>query len=95
MKTSRFTLIVSVALLAGACKKESDSVGPDACNRASERANAVTAAAQTYAGSPTRANCEAYRRAANDFLDAAGRCTTVTQAQINDARNAVNALNCQ
>lgn len=95
MKTNLYALGTALVLLGGSCKKDDNPVGPDACALASQRAEAISGVANAYATNPSQANCEAYRKAANDFLDAAARCPTVSQADIASARQSVNTLNCQ
>ncbi|AQG80301.1 hypothetical protein [Spirosoma montaniterrae] len=95
MKTKLYATLLACIWLGGACKKDEETVGPAACELASQRSEAVSRAATTYSSSPTKANCDAFKKAATEFLDAASRCNTVPQADITSARQSVNSLTCQ
>lgn len=88
------------------CKKDNKT---DACSGAwaselSSEVNAMSSAAQTYATSPTPANCNAYKQAAQAYLDALtpyGNCATLTgqdrvdwQNALNGAQQGLDALDC-
>lgn len=95
MKTRLYGIALGLVLVGGSCKKDSDDLGPDTCAQTGQRADALAQVATTYGTNPTKANCEAYRKAVNDYLDAASKCPTVSERDITNARNSVNALNCQ
>lgn len=59
-------------LLFSACKKDDDPVTcADWASQLNDELNAVIAAATTYGSDPTPANCQAYKNAYQDYLDAA------------------------
>jgi len=67
-----FLIIVSFLGLDSCKKKAAD---PDYCatswaTQLSSETNAVSAAAQTYASNPTTANCNAFKAAYQEYLDA-------------------------
>jgi hypothetical protein len=101
---SLFLMVVVVGLWT--CKKDSNT---DTCSGAwaselSNEVNAMSAAAQTYATNPTPANCNAYKQAAQAYLDGLapyGNCATLTgqdrvawQNALDGAQASVNSLNC-
>jgi hypothetical protein len=88
------------------CDKNNNN---DSCTGAwaSELNNEITAmsnAAQVYASNPTVANCNAYKQAAQDYLDALepyGNCATLTgqdrvawQNALDSAQQSVDNLDC-
>jgi hypothetical protein len=63
-------LILGLVVLTYSCKKDNDPVG---CNYATEvenEVNALSAAATTYGNDPTPANCQAYKTAYQNYLNA-------------------------
>lgn len=113
MKTKMYLgLIAALILGLSSCKKDDDSgtttpAGPCAnyTNWATgfqAELTAMTNAAQAYATDPTTANCEAYKAAANDYIDAlegvrtcvAASQLTAYNTSIQQARDAINALSC-
>jgi hypothetical protein len=67
--------LFSALLLTGGCKKEENN-GPCGANfnwaiELQDEAQALSAAAQAYGQDPSPANCEAYRAAAQAYLDVA------------------------
>ena len=63
--------------------------------------NDVNSAVATYNNDPTSENCEALKQAARDYLDGVedfSDCTELDQTQFNDqlqqARDAVDTINC-
>lgn len=95
MKTQRYAALTSLVLLGLNCKNDPEPAGLNACAVADERRTAIGPAANAYAVNPSKANCEAYRKAAGDYLEIARRCPTVSAADTTSARSAYNALNCQ
>lgn len=95
-----FFLFLTVAVLGSwTCNKDNDdNNNPDPCTGAwasdlADEANAMISAAQVYASTPTPANCNAYKDAAQDYLDALepyGNCTTLTGQDRVDWQNAVD-----
>lgn len=86
--------LLSLALSQPACKKGSEAA-PNTCQAASQKASEFTTAAQAYASDPTNTTkCQAYKKAATDYVNAADKCTTIPQTDINTARDAVNSLTC-
>jgi hypothetical protein len=62
-------------------------------NELTNEANAMINAAQVYAMNPTVANCNAYKAAAQDYLDALepyGDCPALTGQNRTDWQNAFN-----
>lgn len=95
MKTRLYVALLGCVAIGGSCKKDSDSVGTNSCAQIQQRAADVTQAATAYSTSLTKANCEAYKKAVNDYLSSAANCPTVTQADITQARNSINSLDCK
>jgi hypothetical protein len=86
--------LLSLALSQTACKKGSEAA-PNTCQAASQKGDELSAAAQAYASDPTNTTkCQAYKKAATDYINAADKCTTIPQTDINAARDAVNSLTC-
>jgi hypothetical protein len=79
------------------CNKDDDKT--DLCSGAwaselSNEANAMINAAQAYATNPTPATCNAYKQAAQDYLDALepyGNCATLTGQDRVEWQNAVDS----
>lgn len=104
-----FSLFLAIAVFGfWTCDKSNDN--NDLCSGAwaselTNEANAMINAAQTYATNPTPANCNAYKQAAQDYLDALepyGNCSTLTgqdkvdwQNAVDGAQQSVNSLTCQ
>lgn len=101
-----FILFLAVAVSGfWTCKKDKT----DSCTGAwgselSVEANAMINAAQVYGTDPTPANCNAYKQAAQAYLDALepyGNCATLTgqdrvawQNALDGAQASVNSLTC-
>ena len=91
-----FFLIVVSFLGMGSCKKK--SADPDYCGTAwatqvTAEVNALSTAAQTYASNPTAANCNAYKAAYQNYLDALEpfvECAAWTAQQRNELEDAIN-----
>ncbi|WP_148289450.1 hypothetical protein [Fibrella aestuarina] len=80
-------LLLSTALLLSlifGCKKSSDPAANSSCTQANitEKANAYSAAIQTYSNAPTNANCKAVVVAYDNYLAVAQNCSSVTQASV-------------
>lgn len=101
-------LIISILGFSG-CNKDDDDIddGPCSTNWAlavQDEANAWSSAATAYGTNPTAENCNAYKQAGNDYLDALepfDNCAVLTgqqraewQAAIDAARESINNLNC-
>jgi hypothetical protein len=90
-----FLIIVSF-LGIGSCKKK--TTDPDICGSAwatqlSDETNALIAAAQTYSTDPTTQNCNAYKTAFQNYLDALQPftdCTAWTTEQKNELQDAID-----
>lgn len=96
MKTTRLSvLFLSLVLLGGSCKKGEDAVTPMDCSGTSKRADTVTSTATAFSNNPTKVNCEAFRKAANDYINAVSGCPGVTAADIADARASIKDVVCQ
>jgi hypothetical protein len=101
---SLFLMVVVVGLWT--CKKDNNTNGCSGAwaSELSSEVNAMSSAAQTYALSPTPANCNAYKQAAQAYLDALapyGNCATLTgqsrvdwQNALDGAQTSVNSLDC-
>ena len=102
-----FTLFVG-SMMFVSCNNGDDDVGPCGANwifatQIADEANALATAASAYGQDPTTANCEAYRQAYQDYLDAAralencarqvGQLTEYNQA-LADAQAGLDALQC-
>jgi hypothetical protein len=92
MKTrSILAILIVLFTFAVSCKKNSDPDPGGPCTQANltAKSNAYSAAINTYAASPTSANCKSVVAAYDAYLAAAQNCSFVTQAQlkaIQDAR---------
>jgi len=96
MKASLLTgsLLLALVLVTG-CKKSEEETIQDNCTTASQKASAYSAALQAYSSAPTKANCDKVKSTALDYIEFAGGCTTIGQADIKAARDQINALVCQ
>jgi len=95
MKITRLAvLFLSLILLGGSCKKGEDTVAPGNCGAISQRTDALTSAAVAFSNSATKANCEAYKKAATDYINSATGCPGVLAADIADARASVRDIVC-
>lgn len=106
MKFFAFLMLISLGTTM-ACSK--DSAGPAGCGASynwsveiQAEGNALGVAASAYAQDPTTENCNAYKAAYQDYLDAAediDNCVpsadrAAYQAAIDDARDNLDALTC-
>lgn len=89
----------------GSCKKKEDDVcGTNWLTALSSKITAVTNTALAYAMNQTTANCSAYKRACQDYVNALqpySNCTVWTgttkaewQEAINDTQAEINSLTC-
>lgn len=101
-----FVLFLTVAVFGfWTCSKDKS----DTCSAAwgTELSNEITAmtnAAQVYAANPTTANCNAYKSAMQDYLDALepyGNCATLTgtdrvawQNALDDTQASIDNMDC-
>ena len=106
-----FLFLTLTAVGSWTCSKDDDNNNnADPCTGSwatdlSNEANAMMNAAQVYASNPTIANCNAYKQAAQDYLDALepyGNCATLTgqdrvewQTALDNAQASINAMTCQ
>lgn len=69
----------------------------DACNSANvaSASTELSEVAVRYGNDPSKANCEAYKASLNRYLDVVDNCDFVSEAEVNDARNDLDDLNCQ
>lgn len=96
MKITRFhALLLCLVLLGGSCKKKEDTVAPGNCNDLTRLATAYSNSVKTYATSPTKANCDAFKAAADSYITAAGSCPGALQADIVSARASIKDVICQ
>lgn len=107
MRKIFFLVFLAVAVFGTwTCDKNNNG---DPCSTAwaselSNEINAMSAAAQNYATNPTPANCNSYKSAMQNYLDALepyGNCATLTgtdrtawQNALNSAQQSVDALDC-
>lgn len=102
-----FLLFLAVAVSGfWTCSKDSkdDSCSAAWASELTNEANAMINAAQVYGANPTPATCNAYKQAAQAYLDALepyGNCATLTgqdrvawQNALDSAQDSVDALNC-
>jgi len=89
-------LIVISFLGIGSCKKK--ATDPDYCGTSwatqlTSEINAITSAGQLYASNPTTANCNAYKAAYQNYLDALGPfadCAAWSAQQRAELEDAIN-----
>ncbi len=93
--TSVYTILLGLVLLGGSCKKGEDNVTPGDCGALAQRLDALTSAAVAFSNNATKTNCEAYRKAANDYINSATGCPGVSAADIADARASIKDIVCQ
>lgn len=95
MKITRISLaLISLVLLGGSCKKNAD-VAPTTCSQIDVRAQAYSDAVKTYSISPTKANCEAFKKAGNDYISSAANCPGVSATDNASARSSLAGITCQ
>ena len=108
MRKKIFFLLFLAVAVSGfwTCSKDSkdDSCSGAWASELTDEANAMISAAQDYAANPTPASCNAYKQAAQAYLDALepyGNCATLTgqdrvdwQTAIDGAQDSVDALDC-
>ncbi|MBC7569818.1 MAG: hypothetical protein H7319_08815 [Spirosoma sp.] len=93
--TSVYTVLLGLVLLGGSCKKSQDTVAPATCTNVDKLAEAYSNSLKAYVVSQTKANCDAFKKAGNDYITAASSCPGVTVASINDARESLKSIVCQ
>jgi uncharacterized protein YaaR (DUF327 family) len=93
MKKFLFPLALGLLFLFSSCGKDG---GGKNCNETNitKSSDAIVSAATKFSSDPSKANCEAYKQALNDYLDVVDGCTLANQAQVDQARNSLNALTC-
>lgn len=112
MKSPRLLLVVAstVVLSFSSCNKDDDSNGPNGpcvgysswALSLSDEAAALSSAASTYGQDPTTENCQAYKQAYIDYIDAAENISSCVpagqkaayQQSLDDARDSLNDLPC-
>ena len=103
-----FSLFLMIAVFGvWTCNKDDDKT--DLCagtwaSELSDEANTMINAAQAYASNPTPATCNAYKQAAQAYVDALepyGNCSALTgqdkvdwQNAVDDAQESLDALDC-
>ena len=102
-------LAIGIAGLYG-CSKDDDGTGDGPCATAwsvavQDEVSAWSSAAQAYGMDPTTENCNAYKAAADAYLDAlepyencaalAGQQRAEWKAALDAARESINNMNCQ
>ena len=58
------------------------------------KAKAVSDATTLYTSSPTKTNCEAFKKALQDYVNEGGGCG-VSTIDLDNARKSIEALTCQ
>jgi hypothetical protein len=90
-------LIIATFLGLSSCKKDENN-DPEYCgtawaNAVQDELNTVTTAAMTYAQDPSTVNCNAYKAAYQDYIDALepyGNCSLWTGQQKTELQNAID-----
>jgi hypothetical protein len=91
--TSFLLLLAFAACLNSACS--SDPVSTiNACNDLAGLATTFTSAATAYTTNPTTANCNAYKTAGTNYLNALKKCSTASAATISSTQASIDALRC-
>lgn len=98
----KFSLLSFVFILISvSCGKSVDCDGTAFVNDINSEIQALNSAGQAWATDPTPANCDAYKKAANNYLDAVEDykdCDELDQVQyqqvLDQAREAVNSISC-
>lgn len=105
-KMAYVLLVIFICFGLSSCSTKDDS---EPCSLAwgtelQAELNALTAAAQTYSTNPTIANCNAYKNAAQAYVNALspyGDCAALTfqqrtswQEVLNSAQQSVNEIDC-
>jgi hypothetical protein len=90
MKNPFLSLLACLALFSVSCGKTD-------CTSASiaDEAQAVSAAATTYISSPTKANCEAYKKALTTYFNEIDGCAAISAADIAAAKKSLDDLDCK
>ena len=95
-------MFIGAALL-GACGSDggADCTAQQFSNEVNDAIDDVNAAGQVYANDPTTGNCNAFKNAANNYLNVVedfDGCAGISQAEYNQAvdaaRAAVNSIPC-
>lgn len=109
MKRKIFTLLFLAIIIAGisSCKKNEEKDAPCTvawATEVSDEANAMSTALQAYATDQSPANCNAYKQAAQAYLNALkpyGDCTLLTGQQrialekaLSDTQESVDNMEC-
>lgn len=94
MRTYLLTGSLLLVLVTG-CKKSEEAPLQTSCTTAKQKADTYAAALQAYGSAPTKANCDRVKSTALDYIEFAGGCSTITQAELKTARDQINALVCQ
>lgn len=107
MKTSKILILLSVVCLVGFASCGGDDIDCTSLNTAvdlKEEIDEITAASIAYTSNPTVDNCEAYKKAWEDYLDALepyGDCAWNAQdeAEFNqalaEAQMVIDDIDCQ
>ena len=82
-----FTVLLVGGIAFASCKK---SKNPIDCTAA---ANNMSKAAQAYATSQTKENCQAYKNALRDLVNNSS-CTGLTESQKQEYNSTIDGLNC-
>jgi hypothetical protein len=82
--SSAVTLILCVFFISSCSKQSCDENASDG----------IVAAATKYVNDPSKANCLAYKKSLEDYLDKVDGCPGVTAALIQESRDDLKALTC-
>jgi hypothetical protein len=90
MRKTFFVLLGCVVLFTISCGKAD-------CTSASvaDEAQAVSVAGTTYITSPTKANCEAYKKALTAYFNEIDGCAAISSADIAAAKKSLDDLDCK
>jgi len=104
MKKFFYLFLLTLAIGMTSCgddEPDVDCTSTNFANTINALINDLNAAVTTYNNDPSSANCQALKDAANDYLDGVESfddCADIDQTQFNDqldqAREAVNTINC-
>lgn len=91
--TSFLLLLAFAACLNSACSSDPIST-ISACNDLTGLATTFTNAATAYSTNPSAANCNAYKTAGTNYLNALKKCATASPTVTSSTQAAIDALTC-
>lgn len=93
MKNLRMLTLMLLTGLLFNCGGKDDDATPNNTQDCEARFDKLASAAQTFAANPTEANCEAYKKAAEDYVDKAQSCGA-RAVDVEAARDAIRDTDC-